>query len=389
MDFRFTDAELAFQKEVEEFLASELSPEAIVESDSYFGYGPASRAFLRKLGQRGWLCASWPRELGGIGASHMQSFILQEALCYWRAPNTRTGGLVGSTMAGPTIMRIGSEQQKKEWLPRIASGEVEFALGYTEPQAGSDLAALEIRAVEDGDDYVINGQKMFNTSAHYADYHWLGARTDTTGPKHRGISLFIVDLKSPGITIRPLWTMGGMRTNEVFYDNVRVPKKNMVGEKNRGFYYVMMALDFERTWEVDDVRHTFEDIVDYAKATVVNGRPLSDDPVVRHKLAQTAIEMEIARLYAYKVAWMIDKGTVPSYEAAVLKTCATEMNQKVANLGMQVLNLYSQLAEGSKHAVWDGRLQRWYRHAVVNTIVAGTSEIMRNVIAIRGLDMPR
>ncbi|MDO8491872.1 MAG: acyl-CoA dehydrogenase family protein, partial [Dehalococcoidia bacterium] len=147
MDFRFTEAELAFQKEVEDFLSRELTPEAIEESDSYFGYGPASREFLRKLGARGWLCPSWPREYGGIGASHMQSFVLQEALCYWRAPNTRTGGLVGASMSGPTIMRVGSEEQKREWLPHIARGEIEFALGYTEPQAGSDLASLEIRAV--------------------------------------------------------------------------------------------------------------------------------------------------------------------------------------------------------------------------------------------------
>ena len=239
MNFRFSPDEERFRQEVRAFLDKEVTEGVLQEIDSGQGFGPHSWELLRKLGAKGWLTPSWPKEYGGLGLSHIYRFIIQEELDYY-------GGLfigrsTGASIAGPTILLYGSEEQKKEYLPRIARGEIEFALGYTEPQAGSDLAALEIRAVEDGEDYVMNGQKCFNTRSHFAQYHWLAARTDPNAPRHRGISLFIVDLSSPGITIRPMWTVGGTRTNEVFYDSVRVPKGNLVGEKNRGFYHIATA----------------------------------------------------------------------------------------------------------------------------------------------------
>ena len=233
MDFRFSKEEEEFRKELGEFLDKELTEEIARQNWEDKGLGPEGREFARKLGAKGWLGLGWPKEYGGQGGSPMYEFILVTELARRGAhiPND-----IARLMGGPTILRHGSEELKKEFLPRIARGEIEFALGYTEPQAGSDLAALEMRAVEDGDDYIMNGQKMFNTECHYADYHWLAARTDPDAPRHRGISLFVVDMNSPGITIRPLWTMSGERTNEVFYDNVRVPKRRMVGEKNRGFF---------------------------------------------------------------------------------------------------------------------------------------------------------
>jgi alkylation response protein AidB-like acyl-CoA dehydrogenase len=270
-------------------------------------------------------------------------------------------------------------------LPRIARGETEFALGYTEPQAGSDLASLEIKAVENGDYYITNGQKVFNTACHYAEYHWLGVRTDSTAAKHRGISLFIVDLKSPGITIHPIYGMGGWRTNEVFYDNVRVPKKNLVGQLNRGFYHIAVALDLERGGPAGASLRHFEELASYVKQISA----LAKDPQVRQQLSQLAIDVEVTRLLAVRVACMRDSGIVPNYEAAVLKLFRSELDQRLANAGMQVLGLYGQLQTGSKQVPLGGEVEWRYRDSVVETIIAGTSEIQRNIIAMRGLGLPR
>jgi hypothetical protein len=382
MDFRFTPEEEAFRKDVCEFLDRELRPEACEKFNSY-NWEPETREFLRRLGERAWLCPSWPPEYGGIGASHMQRYILTGELVYRGGPY----GGIGTAMAGPVIMMFGTDGQKSEYLPRIARAEIEFALGYTEPQAGSDLAALEIRAVEDGDYYIMNGQKVFNTCCHYADYHWLGARTETDPnvPKHKGISLFIVDMKSPGITIRPLYVMGGWRTNEVFYDNVRVPKRNLVGQLNRGFYHIAVALDLERSGPATGSQRHFEELAGYVKQIP----RLAKDPRVRQKLAELATEVEVAHLLAHRVAWMTSQEIVPNYEASALKLFSSELNQRLANAGMQILGLYGQLQEGSKWAPLDGMVEWRYRDSVVYTIFAGTSEVQRNIIALRGLGMPR
>lgn len=385
MDFAFTPEEEAFRQEVRRFLEKELTPEVVEEVESGMGLGPHARQFLRKMGAKGWLCPSWPRQYGGLGGTYVQRFIIKEEVAYYGGPHT----LVGVDMAGPTILLFGSEELKQEYLPRIAGGEVEFALGYTEPQAGSDLAALEIRAVEEGDYFVMNGQKMFNTACHYAEYHWLGARTDPTVAKHRGISLFVVDLNTPGITIRPLWTMAGWRTNEVFYDNVKVPKKNLVGEKNRGWYHIATALDFERTYTVGQMRRLFEKLVQYCRQTKHNGEALSKNPLVRHKLAELAIEIEIAYLFACRIAWMLNSGTVPNYEAAMVKAFGSELEQRLANAGTQILGLYGQLQSGSKWVPLGGSMEYRYRETVRSTITRGTSEVMRNIVALRGLGLPR
>jgi alkylation response protein AidB-like acyl-CoA dehydrogenase len=306
-------------------------------------------------------------------------------MAYARVPSV----FVAAHMAGPTILRVGNEELKKEYLPRIARGEVEFALGYTEPQAGSDLVALKIRAEDKGDFFLINGQKTFNTHCHVADYHWLAARTDFEVPKHKGVSMIIVDLKSPGITIRPLITMAGWRTNEVYYDDVVVPKKSLVGEKNKGFYYLMAALDFERMVPPGLYRRLFDEIVQYAKETVVDGKRLSQKPLIRQKLSQMTVELEVTRLLYYQLAHMLDKGTIPNYQSSMEKMFATEVAQRVANTGMEVMGLCGQLKEGSRWAPLAGRVEHFYRWSVVETVYAGTSEIQRNIIALRGLGLPR
>lgn len=384
MEFALSREEEAFRQEVRDFLNKEVTPEVIREAQSGLGWGSHTWELIRKLGEKRWLCPSWPKEYGGLGLPAIYRFIIHEELDYSEA---LLGGtvLVGANMAGPTIMLYGTEEQKGEYLPGIARGEIEFALGYTEPEAGSDLASLEIRAEEGEDHYILNGQKLFNTRCHYAQYHWLAARTDPQVPKHRGISLFIVDLKSPGITIRPLWTLSGVRTNEVFYDSVVVPKKNLVGEKNRGFYYMMTALEFERVLSVGGMRRAFEEFVNYVKE-----RPdLKDDIFVRQKIAQIGTEIEVARLFVYRLAWLQTKRIVANYEAGALKLFASELWQRLANSAMEILGLGGQLQADSKWAPLNGRIERLCRESLFYTFAGGTSEVMRNIIATRGLGLPR
>lgn len=387
MDFGFKMEEEDLISEVRAFIKKEATPEMLAETrqlGQIYG-GPEGRKFIQKFAAKGWLTPNWPKEFGGMGASEMVTYIIRDEMAYARVPSV----FVAAHMAGPTILRMGNEELKKEYLPRIARGEVEFALGYTEPQAGSDLVALKIRAEDKGDFFLINGQKTFNTHCHVADYHWLAARTDFEVPKHKGVSMIIVDLKSPGITIRPLITMAGWRTNEVYYDDVVVPKKSLVGEKNKGFYYLMAALDFERMVPPGLYRRLFDEIVQYAKETVVDGKRLSQKPLIRQKLSQMAVELEVTRLLYYQLAHMLDKGTIPNYQSSMEKMFATEVAQRVANTGMEVMGLCGQLKEGSRRAPLAGRVEHFYRWSVVETVYAGTSEIQRNIIAMRGLGLPR
>lgn len=387
MEFEFTKEEEDLIKEVRKFIKDETTSELLSETrtlGAIYG-GPEARKFFQKFGAKGWLTPKWPKEYGGLGASEMTTYMVRDELAYARLPSS----FVGAYMAGPTILRFGSEEMKKEFLSRIARGEIEFALGYTETQAGSDLAALRLRAEDKGDFFLLNGQKTFNTHCHVADYHWLAARTDSNAPKHKGVSMMIVDLKSPGITIRPLITMAGWRTNEVYYDNVIVPKNNLLAEKNRGIYYLMSALDFERMFTVGTYRRLFEDIVEYAKDTVVDGKPLSKNPLIRQKLAQMAIELEVTKLLYYQLPYILDKGAIPNYQSSMEKTFATEVCQRITETGMEVLGLYGQLKDGSKWVPLAGMVEYFYRYSVVVTIYGGSSEIQRNIIALRGLGLPR
>ena len=238
MDFELTPEEKAFQKEIREFLDKECNENVVAEVLSMEGEGPYSKELLRKMGANRLLTPTWPVEYGGRAMGHMAEAIKVDEINSHHAPFPLDGVEIGNS-----LLIVGNEEQKKRFLPGIASGEVEFALGYSEPDAGSDVASVQLRAVEDGDYFILNGQKIYNTEAHFSDYHWLLTRTDPNAvKKHRGLSLFIVDLKSPGITIRPLMTMAGLRTNEVFYEDVRVPKENLVGGKNGGWAVLMSAL---------------------------------------------------------------------------------------------------------------------------------------------------
>ncbi|MCD6562073.1 MAG: hypothetical protein B1H11_03345 [Desulfobacteraceae bacterium 4484_190.1] len=383
MDFSFSAEEEKFKQEVQELFISEeeLSKAAKKEWNTGLGFGPNCWKILQKIGERGWLCPTWPKEYGGLGLSYMYRYIVVEQMHHFVDIYTT----VGAGMAGPIILSHGTDEQKNKYLPPIARGEVEFVLGYTEPQAGSDLAALSIKAEDKGDYYLINGSKLFNTRAHYSQYHWLGARTAVIKPKYKGISLFIVDLKNtPGITISPIWSVGGTRTNEIFYDNVKIPKDSLVGEANRGFYYILEALDYERISTVAGLERDFKELVEYVKEKRKAG-----DPIIRQKLGGLAAEIESARLFALKVAWMLDNGRVPNYEAAMLKMKVAETEQNLVNTAMQIFGPYGQVQKGCRWAQFDGQFERFYRDSLENLITRGTSEIMRNIIAQRGLGMPR
>ncbi|TET17187.1 MAG: acyl-CoA dehydrogenase, partial [Dehalococcoidia bacterium] len=297
---------------------------------------------------------------------------------------------IGVLISGPTIMRFGSDEMKKEWLPRMAKGEIRFWLAYSEPNAGSDLASIETSAVEDGDDLVINGQKTWSSGAHISDYAWMSVRTDPAATPHKGISLAIVDNRSKGVTIRPLINICGFHSfNEVFFDDVRIPKKNVVGEMNRGWYYLMAALDFERlAVAIGSFRRTFEELLRYCKETRHNGQTVSSDPLIQDKLAELAIEIEVAYMFFWQTAWMLERGLLPDTEASVLKLFTTELSQRLASIGATVIGPYAELERGSKLAPLGGRVCTGYLDCISALVGAGTSEIQRNIIAMRGLGLP-
>jgi hypothetical protein len=389
MDFEFTEEEKKFKREISEFLDREVTEGVIEESDIGLGFGPHSWELMRKLGAKKWLAPSYPEEYGGLGLSKIYRYIVAEELDYRNALVVIRGlGMVGVDMVGPVILRHGNEKQKKELVSGIARGEIDFALGYTEPNAGSDLSQIAMRAVRDGDDYIISGQKLFNTACHFAQYHWLATRTDPDAPAHKGISMFVVDLKTPGISVSPLWEMSDMRTNEVFYDEVRVPKQCLVGEENRGWYYIVEALDLERLLTVGALERTLKEIIEYTQNTLINGKLLSEDPLTRQRLADMAIEIRVARNLVRRVVWLQDKGTVPNVEAAILKAFVCEVYQRVVEKGLEILGLYGLLRKNSKYAVLEGMIERLFRASFVLTIGGGSSEIMRNIIAKRGLRLP-
>ena len=391
MDFGYTQEEEKFRERLCQFLDKELTEDIARQNWEDKGVGPEAREFSRKLAAKGFLGLSWPEEYGGQGLAPTYDFILLDEL------GKRWGAHVpldvGYTMVGPTILRRGSEELKKEFLPKIIGGEIEFCLGYTEPNAGSDLASMQMKAVDEENFFIINGQKTFNTECHYSEYHWLAARTDFSQdiPKHKGISLFIVDMDSPGITVRPLMTMSGERTNEVYYDDVRVPRERMIGEKNKGFYYMMEALGSERNQVFIPGRliPVLNELIQYAKETDYNGRPLSEDPVIRDKLAQAAIELEVAGVLADHSRWLESNELPMTYEPEITKVFTSELEQRLVDIGLQLLGPYCPLTENSKWVPLRGRISWYYLHSFMTTIGAGTSEVGRNVIAQRGLGLPR
>jgi alkylation response protein AidB-like acyl-CoA dehydrogenase len=387
MNFEFSDEEVSFREELQSWLKSELKNRPKdSDSDQEWAFGLEMR---KKLADKGWLTMAWPEEYGGQGVSHMMQVVFAEEMSYHRAPGR---DVFGTRMMAPTLMIHGTEEQKKDFLPPVSNGEVQWCQGYSEPESGSDLASLQTRAVEDGDDFIINGTKIWTSSAHRADHIMVLTRTDPDAPKHRGISFLLCDMNTPGLTVNPIINMAGDHGfNMVTFDNVRVPKKNLVGEQNRGWYVGATLLDFERSG-VDysaGGRRVLEELTDYAKNNNQNGSIISESPIMRNRLANLAIEVEVSRLISYNIAWMQGEGLVPNKESSMGKVVGTELQQHLSETGMQMLGLHGQLEPGSKYAPLEGRIEHMHLTNVSETIQAGTSEIQRNIIATRGLGLPR
>jgi len=390
VEFRDSPEDAAFRAEVREFLRTELPADLRADDDAILGVGvgenPRDRDWLLTLAKRGWVAPAWPKEYGGAGLSPMQQFVFNEEIARAGAPRPN---FLAIGLAGPTIIVHGTEEQKREHLSGILSGETFWCQGFSEPEAGSDLASLQTRAVQDGDDFIISGQKIWTSGAHRSQRMMLLARTDQDAPKHKGVSYFLLDMKSPGVTIRPLTNLADTPSfNEVFFDNVRVPKKDLLGELNRGWYVATTTLDFERSGIINAVslQRLVHEIAAYARE---HGRRDEAAHSVRMELADRAIETEIAIVLSYRVATMQAKGLVPNQEASITKLYGSELAQRIARTGVKVAGLYGQLRAGSACAADGGRMDALYRISVGSTIAGGTSDIQRTVIAQRGLGLPR
>ncbi len=396
MDFRDTEQESGFRQEVRGFIGANL-PMGYGTPD-YAPDGGDDRPFMERwrasMVERRWITPHWPREYGGAGLSTLEQFIFNEEMAKSRAPMGLGGA--GAGLIGPTLILFGTEEQKARFLPPIARGEMSWCQGYSEPGAGSDLASLQTRAVRDGDDFVINGQKIWTSRAHWSDWMFMLARTDPAAPKHRGISMFLLDMKTPGLTVSPLIDMSDDHYfNQVFFDGVRVPATQMVGEENRGWYVGAALLDFERSNIASSIqlRNTVHDLIQFAREESLPGRTvgsrLLDVPAIRHQLADGAIEAEVARMFSYRIVSMQRAGKLPNYEASVNKTFRAEAQQRISRTGMKLIGLYGNLKPESRWAPLKGRLVYEYLNGMAATIRGGTSEVNRNVIAQRGLGLPR
>jgi alkylation response protein AidB-like acyl-CoA dehydrogenase len=393
MEFRFTQEQEAFRREVRAFLRDALPqgwrgvyPDAYFH-DEYWGF---IRDFTAKLVKKGWLTAAWPREYGGQALPHALQTVYNEELAYRRAPVRDL--TTGVQMVGPTVMIHGSDEQKRRYIPPIASGEDVYCQGFSEPGSGSDLASLQTRAVRDGDDYVVDGSKIWTSGAHRSTHCMLLARTDPEAPKHKGISMFLLPMDLPGITIRPILNPLGVHYfNQVFFDNVRVPRSCLVGGENKGWYAAATTLDFERSGagRFASIQRGIEELAGLMNEGPWRGAAPADRTVLRHALADVAIANQAGRMVAYRVAWMQGQGLVPNQEASASKLMGSEIAQRLAQVAVRIVGLYGQLDRGSKGAPLEGWLMAEYVNAISHTIRAGTSEVQRNIIATRGLGLPR
>jgi len=396
MDYRFTEEEEAFRKEVRGFLQEVLPPDWLGvdqdmnsqnEFEEVYQLGLEIR---RKLGAKGWLEISWPKEYGGQGASMSKQLILEEELYYLGVPgyDQPTFGV-----CGPIIMQLGTEEQKQRFVLPVARGEVKWAVGMSEPGAGSDFASLQLRAEEDKDCFILNGQKAWQSGCHMSDWCMLYARTDPDLPKNRGISTFLVDLKSPGITMRRVVFMSGVpAANEVFYENVRVPKENLLGEKNGGWRVATLSFGLDRFCGFQEIlrgKRDFEWLVQYCQETHANGQPLARDPLIRNRLAEMAMEIEVGCNLGHRLSWMATRDMDVATESCQLKVLGASVLQHLANLGMQIFGIYGQLDEKSKWARLKGRIKHMYLGSPGWSIGGGTSEVSKNFVAAVGLGLPR
>jgi len=393
MDLSFTAEQEAFRKKVRTWIKANVPPRE--KDSSGIEYGDPKRitqlkAWQRKLYDAGYVAMGWPKEYGGHEADVVQQTIVNEELLLARAPGLV--GMMGIQMVGPTMIQFGTDEQKQRHLRKILTAEEIWCQGYSEPGSGSDLASLKTRADLVGDEFIVNGQKVWTSNAQYADWMFCLVRTDSQAPKHRGISYLLIDMKSPGITVRPLIQMtGDPGFNEVFFEDVRVPRKNLVGELNQGWLVANATLAHERNMLGSTTRtqQMFNGLLRLAQNRQRYGRPAAEDPVIRQRLADLMIRVEQMRFHAFRQLTDSIKKRPPGIGASVNKLVSTELNHDIAGLAMEVMGSYGSLARNSRHVVDRGAWPVEFMFTLGLIIGGGTSQIQKNIISERGLGMPR
>jgi alkylation response protein AidB-like acyl-CoA dehydrogenase len=393
MQLEFTEQQTQLKAELrqyfDDFMTEELKAE-LFDPSRREGGGPRWREGLRKLGRDGWIGLGWPKAFGGQQRSAIDQYIFTEEVQRAGFPYP----FLTTESVGPTIARFASEEMKADIIPRILAGEVNICIGYSEPGAGTDLASLKTRAERDGDEYVINGQKIFTSLAESADYVWLAARTDNhpDTPKHKGISMFLIPFDTPGISFTPIYTLGGVRTNTTYYENVRIPASMRVGEENTGWKMITSQLNRERLALVTHgaLCKLFTSVCQWCRDThLPNGERVIDQAWVQSRLAQVQVQAEALKLLCYKQAWAIDQDNLNMADASAAKVYGSEMFIEAYRALMEVIGEGSLLSRASQKAVLDGHLEQMYRVASVLTFGGGTNEIQRDIISAAGLMIPR
>jgi alkylation response protein AidB-like acyl-CoA dehydrogenase len=392
MDFNYRPEDEAFRAEFRAWLEKNrqyATPAREPLADESDDEWDARLRWHRKLNEGGWIGLSWPKEYGGRGATLLQSIIYEQEL--ERAGTAVPSIGFGISLLGPTLIHWGTEDQKRRHLPKIFTAEEVWCQGYSEPNSGSDLASVQTRAIEEGDYFVVNGSKIWTSSAHHADWIFLLTRTDTEAPKHKGITYLLVDMKTPGVTVRPLVQMTGARGfNQVFFEDVRVPKANIVGQKNQGWQVAITTLMFERSGGHDrGLMRQVRELTAMAKRLPRNGRNAWDDTSVRQRVAQFAMEAAAIKYTGLRNLTRQLKGLPPGPEGSMMKLCATELGLKIATFAMELLGPYSQFEHGAAFAMDRG----WWSHRMLAargpTIYAGTNQIQHNIIGERVLGLPK
>jgi alkylation response protein AidB-like acyl-CoA dehydrogenase len=389
MDLKLSPEEEHFRNELRAWLAANVPPPFAgnTNEEEKGGYFEYLRQWQRKVSAAGWAGISWPKEYGGRGARLIEQAILTEEWARAEAPMLINS--LGLSLIGPTIIVVGTEEQKQRFLPKILSAEEIWCQGFSEPNAGSDVASLTTKATRDGDDFIINGQKIWTSLAHVADWCLLLVRTDPNAPKHKGLTALLVDMHSDGVEVRPLKQMTGDASfNEVFFDNVRVPMTNVLGKVNKGWSTAIATLMNERahlgTGIYVQFKCNLDQLIAHARELKRNNQPASQDPLLRQKLAQAVMELEIFRLTNTRALSRMQNESIPGPEGSILKLQWSEYNQRFQQTAMEVLGPVAQL-----HGFDNGKWIYDYLRTRANTIEAGTSEIQRNIIAERVLGLPK
>jgi alkylation response protein AidB-like acyl-CoA dehydrogenase len=390
MQIAFTEEQDALRKELRAYFAGLMTPEVqdeMASGDGEYGNGDLYKRLVRQMGEDGWLGIGWPTEYGGQNRTMIEQLIFMDEASLANAPVP----FLTINTVGPTIMHYGTEEQKKEFLPKIIGGQMHFSIGYSEPEAGTDLASLTTKAVKDGEEWVINGQKMWTSLIQYADYVWLAVRTDPEAPKHKGLSMLLVPTSADGFSWTPVRTMAGVTTSATFYQDVRVPLTALVGDENKGWNLITNQLNHERValCSAANLQHAVNDVRRWAhETTLADGRRVIDQEWVQVHLARVHAKTEFLKLINWKIAWGVKKG-VGMQDASATKVFGTELATEAWRLLMEVLGEEAVVRSGSPGSLLRSRLERMYRSALILTFGGGTNEVQRDIIAMVGLGMPR